>query len=67
MPAADDAATSFQSAVELVTALRMRDVRRAFQLMTASSEGQAANADVLLVPFGLTCGEFAVAHVLCRQ
>jgi len=61
-----DPAPSFQGAVELVTALRMRDVRRAFQLMTAA-EGQAATADVLLVSFGLTCGEFAVAHVLCRQ
>lgn len=56
--------TSFQHALDLVQGLRVRDVRRAFQLMHPLG---ADSVDVLLVPFGVTCGEFAVAHVLCRR
>lgn len=51
---------TFESAFRAVQALRTGEVRRAFQLI------DSVDSDRLLVEFGMTAGEFAVAHLLIK-
>ena len=58
--AAIDGSRTFESAFRGVQALRTGEIRRAFQLIDSNDPNR------LLVEFGMTAGEFAVAHLLTK-
>ena len=64
LPASIGSSTTFESAFAQVDKLRMRDVRRAFQIVTTAPNPEP---DDLFVEKGMTFGEFAVAHMLSRN